>query len=87
MTLKKYLADKRLRQHKASIQEVDQGLIDYFNSCRVKRNTADYDAAGSITDSEAIELYNEAIDFRKQVIGWIGSTVPKFLPKDIRCSI
>lgn len=52
-------------------------LIDYFDSCRVKRNISDYDRAGEISASEAEELIEEAKKFKEAVIGWAKSNFPK----------
>jgi len=41
------------------------GLVDYFDSCRKKRNLADYDVAGEISETEVIELLEEANRFYK----------------------
>jgi uncharacterized protein (UPF0332 family) len=40
-------------------------LVDYFDSCRTKRNITDYDYAGGISDTEANELLEEAKKFSK----------------------
>lgn len=60
-----------------------QGLADYFNGCRAKRNTADYDAAGEISDGEVAELYNEAVLFRNTVVQWLGTAHPNLLPDGV----
>ncbi len=60
-----------------------QGLADYFNGCRSKRNTADYDAAGGISDLEVAELYNEALLFRSQVINWLRESHLDLIPEGL----
>lgn len=50
--------------------------IDYFDSCRRKRNTLDYDIAGLISDTEANELVEQAADFRKIAEDWIQKNYP-----------
>jgi hypothetical protein len=52
-------------------------LIDYFDSCRVKRNISDYDRAGEISESEAEELIEETKKFKEAVIEWAKSNFPK----------
>ncbi len=47
------------------------GRADYFDACRRKRNTADYDAVGMISDAEVKELLGEVGEFRKDVITWL----------------
>lgn len=44
---------------------------DYLDSCRAKRNTAEYDAAGTVTQSEADELRAFAIELRVHVLQWL----------------
>ncbi len=43
----------------------------YLNTCRVKRNTADYDRAGLISEAEAEELIAETRAFREEVVRWL----------------
>lgn len=50
---------------------IELDRVDYFDSCRRKRNAADYDAAGRISSTEAKELLEEAEAFRTEVITWI----------------
>lgn len=50
-----------------------QDRADYFNACRTKRNDADYDASGEISDAEVEELIAEAKQFRTVVLGWLES--------------
>ncbi len=51
-------------------------FLDYFDTCRRKRNVIDYDAAFVSTDTEAEEILKEANAFRKFVEQWINSTHP-----------
>ena len=57
----------------------EQDRTDYFNSCRSKRNIADYDAAGEIADSEVRELCDEANEFRTVVLNWLRNSHPGLL--------
>jgi uncharacterized protein (UPF0332 family) len=59
----------------------EQERTDYFDSCRSKRNIADYDAAGEISESEVRELYDEANEFRTVVLNWLRNNHPEFSPK------
>jgi uncharacterized protein (UPF0332 family) len=51
-------------------------LSRYFNMCREKRNTTDYDYAGHITDSEVEELLKEVKMFKKDVVEWLKKHHP-----------
>lgn len=55
---------------------------DYFDSCRRKRNMADYDAAGLISEAEVHELVREASLFRKDVIDWLERKHPHLVIDD-----
>ena len=56
-----------------------QALIDYFDTCRQKRNQVNYDHAGLTSDAEALELVERAHEFRALVEGWIKVTHPNLL--------
>lgn len=49
-----------------------QVRADYFDACRRKRNIADYDAAGEISDAETEELLAEVLEFRGDVQEWLA---------------
>jgi uncharacterized protein (UPF0332 family) len=53
-------------------------LADYFDSCRVKRNIADYTNAGRISEAEAEELVKESEEFLKTVLNWISTNCPSY---------
>ncbi len=55
-------------------------LVAYFELCRRKRNTLDYDAANVVSDSEAAELREKAREFRDEVEAWIAANHPNFVP-------
>ncbi|MCX6937943.1 MAG: hypothetical protein NTU80_08610 [Verrucomicrobia bacterium] len=44
---------------------------DYLDTCRSKRNTAEYDAPGQVSASEASELAAFAPELREEVIAWL----------------
>ena len=44
---------------------------DYLDACRAKRNTAEYDAAGVVSQSEAAELRQFAAELRVAVLAWL----------------
>jgi hypothetical protein len=49
---------------------------DYLDACRAKRNTAEYDVAGTVSQSEADELSEFALALRSEVIEWLRSRNP-----------
>ena len=54
---------------------------DYFDACRSKRNLADYDRAGIISDAEADELLREARAFKADLIDWLSANHPHLVPR------
>ncbi len=52
--------------------------VSYFDQCRRKRNHLSYDAAGSVTATEAAELLRETRRFRTAVEAWISQNYPQF---------
>jgi hypothetical protein len=53
-------------------------LAKYFNTCRKKRNTVDYNLANVVTETEVRELLKTAKQFRTIVEGWICQNHPSF---------
>ncbi len=51
-------------------------MSDYFDSCREKRNTSEYDYAGGVTDTEADELLKTAKQFAKDAEAWVAANHP-----------
>ena len=56
-----------------------QSWADYFDACRQKRNEADYDCAGMVTETEAKELLSETISFSSSVKVWLKEHHPELL--------
>ena len=54
-------------------------IAKFLNQCRIKRNIADYDAAGRITDVEANEMIQVAKVLAKKVEKWIRDNHPDLL--------
>jgi len=52
----------------------------YFDTCRRKRNLADYDVANVITETEARELLEKAHEFHQLVEAWIPQHYSGFTP-------
>ena len=55
---------------------------DYLETCRTKRNMAEYEMAGVATSQDAAELANFARQLRQDVLDWLKKTHPEFLPKE-----
>jgi uncharacterized protein (UPF0332 family) len=51
--------------------------LDFFEACRRKRNTIDYDQASVATETEAAEVISEARSFLALVEKWITTHHPK----------
>lgn len=54
-------------------------LIGRFDKFRKKRNIGGYERAGMISDHEAAEMINLAVQLRKDVEEWIRSNHPNLL--------
>lgn len=72
-----YRAEKNL-QHYRTIQALPlilgakcKGDADYLDTCRVKRNRAEYDQAGVVSDTEARELVEFVVELRAVVVAWL----------------
>ncbi len=53
-------------------------FVEYFDSCRRKRNQVDYSLASAATSTEAEELIQKAEEFRDLVEQWIKKNHPEF---------
>jgi len=53
-----------------------EALADYFDRCRVKRNIADYVGAGSVSETEAADLLEEARIFTQTARAWVETSYP-----------
>lgn len=53
---------------------------DYLDTCRAKRNTAEYDVAGTVSQTEADELRDFATGLRTDVIAWLRKHHPSLAP-------
>lgn len=81
-----YRADRNLA-HYRTLQSLAlvlgkerQGDADYLDTCRVKRNTAEYDLAGQISDDEASELIEFVQELKSDVLYWLKSQHPNLTP-------
>lgn len=55
-------------------------LVTYFELCRRKRNTLDYDVANVVSDTEAREVLTKAEEFKREVESWIAANHPSLVP-------
>lgn len=53
---------------------------DYLDTCRMKRNTVEYDRSGAASKEEAEELRAFTQDLRKAVIEWLSKYHPELNP-------
>ena len=52
---------------------------DYLDSCRSKRNTAEYDSVGCVSPEEARELIAFAAELRQAVAVWLKDNHPELI--------
>jgi hypothetical protein len=72
-----YRAERNL-QHYRTLQALPlilgderQEDADYLDACRVKRNQAEYDRVGVVSQGEAEELIGFVEEFRETVLRWL----------------
>lgn len=53
-----------------------QNTADFFERCRRDRNAISYDAAGTVSESEAVAALKEATTFESAVESWIATNHP-----------
>lgn len=54
---------------------------DYLDSCRIKRNTVEYDMAGRTSPEEATELIDFSTELKEDVLEWLKQKHPNLVPK------
>lgn len=54
---------------------------DYLDSCRIKRNTVEYDMAGRTSPEEAAELIEFCNELRTDVLDWLCINHSNLTPK------
>lgn len=57
-----------------------QQRVDLLDAIRRKRNASSYDRAGTVSASEAEEVYVLARTLRVEVLAWLGREHPELLP-------
>jgi hypothetical protein len=80
-----YRPEKAL-QHYRTIQALPMILGDrhkdnatYLETCRIKRNTVEYDIAGAVTEKDARELLMFAGRLQSEVLNWLKVNHPELL--------
>ncbi len=58
-----------------------KGDADYLDSCRIKRNTVEYNVAGRTSPEEAVELIEFAAELYDDVLDWLRAKHPNLTPK------
>lgn len=56
-----------------------QDNAEYLNTCRMKRNTLEYDYAGCVTDEDVNEILDFLRGLRKDVKGWLEANHPELV--------
>ncbi len=52
---------------------------DYLDACRAKRDTAEYNAAGTVSQSEADELREFSVELKTEVLQWLRGNHPALI--------
>ena len=55
-------------------------LVQYFQTCRTKRNIIEYDRAGEVSQEEVAKLLDAAKQLRKWVLHWTKTRHPDLAP-------
>ncbi len=58
--------------------------VEYLQNCRAKRNRAEYQRAGQITQAEVASLAEEARQLRDWVAAWLAYHHPDLVPEQWR---
>jgi hypothetical protein len=53
--------------------------IDRLDAFRKKRNISDYERAGSVSDQEAAEMFELALELRDELLSWLRSAHSELL--------
>ncbi|MCK5619999.1 MAG: DNA-binding protein [Candidatus Krumholzibacteria bacterium] len=60
----------------------DENTVRLLDRFRKKRNVAEYDSVGTISDKEAVEIFDLALSLRQRVSDWLQRTHPTLLGED-----
>ncbi len=70
---------KTFEAAKVALDSIEaEALADYFDTCRRKRNSIDYDGSEIVSETEAQELREKADEYRTLVELWIGQNHPAY---------
>jgi len=61
-----------------------QSDVDYLDTCRMKRNTVEYDRVGGATGEDVHELVEFTKGLRKEVLEWVRQNHPQLRPPETR---
>ncbi len=82
-----YRPDRNLA-HYRTLQALHQVLgperkadAAYLDTCRIKRNTVEYDMAGAATEADAEDLIAFATQLETDVLHWLERNHPELLPE------
>ena len=87
LTVAGYRASREAHHHRV-IQSlaytigVEQPSITLLDGFRKKRNIADYERAGTVSDQEAREMIALALRLRGEFIQWLSQEHPDYFPKE-----
>ncbi len=77
---------RRGRHHEWTFNALRQlaipGVSDgarYYDECRRKRNTIEYDSAGDVSSAEAEDLVKESLRFAATIENWLRAVHPELL--------
>jgi len=56
-----------------------QNICDYLNTCRTRRNTSDYDMAGTISQKELDRLLLTVNKLYQNILKWVRRYFPKLV--------
>jgi len=80
---------ERTLQHYRTILAMPETLgkekkddAQYLDTCRKKRNIAEYDQIGIVSETEAEELLKFAKMLRKKVLEWLKAKHPELIGKN-----
>ena len=54
-------------------------IRDFLDNCRRKRNISEYDAVGTVSEKELIDLLEITNNFKEQVKNWLEENHPELL--------
>jgi hypothetical protein len=83
-----YRPEKTLQHYRAIaalpeiLDEQWRDAADYLETCRRKRNIAEYDRVGVVTEQDASELAAFCKELRQEVLAWLNKNHPELAPEN-----